>query len=50
MKSARADALRLILPFLPRMTTADFFGIDDFRALVDVLLGFDDVLFDEDRD
>jgi hypothetical protein len=50
MKSARADALRLILPFLPRMTTVDFFGIDDFRALVDVLLGFDDVLFDEDRD
>ena len=32
MKSARADALRLILPFLPRLATVDFFGIDDFRV------------------
>ena len=50
MKSARAEALRLILPLLPLMATLDFFGTDDFRALVDVLLGFDDVLFAEDRD
>ena len=50
MKSARADALRLILPLLRRMATVDFLGTDDFRDLVDVLLVFDDVLFDEDRD
>jgi len=49
MKSARADALRLILPLLLRMATVDLFGTDDFRDLVDVLLGFDDVLFAEDR-
>src|SRR5262245_51345293 len=50
MKSARADALRLILPLLLRLATVDFFGTDDFRDLVDVLLGFDEVLFAEDRD
>jgi len=49
MKSARADALRLILPLLLRMATVDLFGTGDFRDLVDVLLGFDDVLFAEDR-
>jgi len=32
------------------MATVDFLGTDDFRALVDVLLGFGDVLFNEDRD
>jgi len=50
MKSARADALRLILSLLLRVATVDFLGTDDFRRLVDVLLGFDDVLFAEDRD
>ena len=40
----------MILPLLLRLATLDFVGIDDFRDLVDVLLGFDDVLFDEDRD
>ena len=50
MKSARAEELRLILPLLLRLATVDFFGIDDFRGRVDVLLGFDDVLFAEDRD
>jgi hypothetical protein len=35
------------------MATVDFFGTDDFRGLVDVLLCFDDVLreqVDDDRD
>jgi hypothetical protein len=41
MKSARADALRLILPLLLRLATVDLFGIDDFRARVEVLFGFD---------
>jgi hypothetical protein len=53
MKSARADALRLIFPLLLRMAGVDFFGADDFRGIVDVLLGFDDVLrerVDDDRD
>jgi len=50
MNSARAEERRLILPLLLRLATLDFFGIDDFGDLVDALLGFDDVLFDEDRD
>src|SRR5262252_2832594 len=50
MNSGPAEELRLILPLLLRLATLDFVGIDDFRDLVDVLLGFDDVLFDEDRD
>src|SRR5262250_2214060 len=50
MKSARADALRLILPLLPRLATVDFFGTDDFRDRVDVPFGFDDVFFGENRD
>jgi hypothetical protein len=50
MKSAREEALRLIRPLLSRLATVDFLGTDDFRRLVDVLLGFDDVLFAEDRD
>jgi len=49
MKSALAVALRLILPLLPRLATVDFLGTDDLRERV-VLLGFDDVLFGEDRD
>jgi len=49
MKSARAEELRLIFPFLSRLATVDFFGLDDFRDR-EVLLGFDDVLFDEDED
>jgi hypothetical protein len=36
----------LILPFLSRLATGDFFGTDDFRECVEVLLGFDDVLRD----
>ena len=35
MKSARADALRLILPLLLRLATDDFFGTDAFVVLVD---------------
>src|SRR5262249_32092860 len=35
MKSARADALRLILPLRPRLATVDFFGTDAFVVLVD---------------
>ena len=50
MKSARAEALRLILPLLLRLATDDFFGTDDFRRLVEVVLDFDDLLFAEDRD
>ena len=50
MNSARADELRLILPLLPRLATADFFGTDDFRERVEVLLGFDDVLRDRVED
>jgi hypothetical protein len=46
MKSARAEALRLILPLLFRLATVDFFGTDDLRDLVEVVLGFDDVLRD----
>jgi len=42
--------LRLILPFAFRLATVDFFGIDDFRRLVEVVLDFDDLLFAEDRD
>jgi len=49
MKSARADALRLILPLLPRLATVDFFGTDDLCRCVE-LFGFDEVLFAEDRD
>jgi len=50
MKSARAEALRWILPLLPRIATVDFFGADDFFETV---FDFDDVLcapLDEDRD
>ena len=36
MNSARAEALRLILPLLFRLATVDFFGTDDFVVLVDV--------------
>ena len=50
MNSVRADPLRLILPLLPRMATVYFFGADDFRERVEALLGFDEGLFDEDRD
>ena len=50
MNSLRADELRLILPFLSRLATVDFFGTDDFRNLVEVLLGFDDVLRDREDD
>src|SRR5262245_21031344 len=50
MKSARAEALRLILPLVLRLATVDVFGTDDFRDRVDVLFGFDDVFFGEDRD
>ena len=50
MNFARTDALRLILPLLPRLATVDFLGTDDLRERVDVLLGFDDVFFAEDRD
>jgi len=52
MKSARAEALRLILPFPSRLATVDFLGIDDFRGFVEVLLGFDDVLgsVEDDRE
>ena len=39
MKSVRADALRWIFPLLFRLATVDFFGIDDFRDRVVVLLG-----------
>jgi hypothetical protein len=46
VKSARAEELRLILPFWLRSATVDFFGTDDLRDLVEVLLGFDDVLRD----
>jgi hypothetical protein len=41
MKSARAEALRLILPLLPRLAMVDFFGTDDLRDRVEVFLGFD---------
>jgi hypothetical protein len=54
MKSARADALSLIFPLLLRLATVDFFGIDDFRDLVEVLLGGFDVELrdrvDDDRE
>src|SRR5262245_7117684 len=50
MNSARAEALRLILPFALRLARLDFLGTDDFRDLVDVVLGFDDVLFAEGRE
>jgi len=53
MKPARAEALRLILPLLLRLATADFLGTDDLRGFVEVLLGFDDVRRDrvaEDRE
>ena len=46
MKSARADALRLISPFALRLAAVDFFGIDDMRDRVEVVLDFDDVLHD----
>jgi len=52
MNSARAEELRLILPLL-RLATVDFFGTDDLRERVEVVLGFDDVLrdpLDEDRE
>ena len=49
MNSALAEALRLILPFALRLATVDFFGTDDFRERVELVLDFDDVLFDEDR-
>jgi hypothetical protein len=53
MKSARAEELRLILPFALRLATADFFGTDDFRARVKVVFGFEvvrDLVPDEERD
>src|SRR5262249_18541180 len=50
MKSARAEALRLILPFALRLATVDFFGTDDLRACVGVVLGFDDVERDRVED
>ena len=53
MKSARAEALRLILPLLSRLATVDLFGTDDLRERVEVRLGFEDVLrvrVDEDRE
>src|SRR5262249_40539575 len=31
----------LILPLLPRFATVDFFGTDDFRERVELVLGFD---------
>jgi len=40
----------LILPLVLRLATVDFLETDDFRDRVEVLLGFDDVLFGEDRD
>jgi hypothetical protein len=40
-KAISAEALRLILPLLLRLATVDFFGIDDFRDRVEVVLGFD---------
>src|SRR5262249_33208565 len=42
MKSARAEALRLIFPLLLRLATVDFLGTDDFVPLVDFV--------DEERD
>jgi hypothetical protein len=50
MKSARAEELRLIVPLLPRLATVDFFGTDDFRECVEVLVCFDDVLRDRVED
>src|SRR5262245_7743110 len=53
MNSARADALRLILPLLPRLATVDFLGTDDLGECIAVHLGFDDVecdLVDDDQD
>jgi hypothetical protein len=50
MNSARAEALRFILPFLSRLATVDFFGTDGLRDRVEVLLGFDDVLRDRPDD
>jgi len=53
MKSARAEALRLILPLLSRLATVDLFGTDDLRERVEVRPGFEDVLrvrVDEDRE
>jgi hypothetical protein len=53
MKSARAEELRLILPFALRLATVDFFGTDDFRARVEVVFGFEvvrDLVPDEERD
>jgi hypothetical protein len=35
MNSARAEALRLILPLLLRLATDDFFGTDDFFEVED---------------
>jgi hypothetical protein len=52
MEAARAEVLRLIFPLLFRLATVDFFGTDDLRDRVEVVLGFDDVLrdrVDEDR-
>jgi hypothetical protein len=45
MKSARAEALTLMLPLLFRLATVDFFGIDDFRGRVEVVLGFHDAAY-----
>jgi len=53
MKSARAEALRLILPLLLRFATVDFLGTDDLRECVEVLISFGDVepdRVDDDRD
>src|SRR5262249_20921422 len=53
MKSARAEALRLILALLPRLATIDFFGTDDLRECVDVVLGLDvmrECVVDDDRE
>ncbi|PYS50482.1 MAG: hypothetical protein DMG13_20940 [Acidobacteria bacterium] len=57
MNSDLAEALRLIFPLTARGATVDFFGTDaldffteDFEdeAFVELLFGFDDVLFDDD--
>src|SRR5215813_2600849 len=50
MNSLRAEELRLILPLLSRLATVDFFGTEDFRDRVEMLLGFDDVLLDREDD
>jgi hypothetical protein len=44
MNSPRADELRPIFPSPSRLARVDFFGIDDLRDRVELVLGFDDVL------